>query len=245
MCDDCVEKPAGAAIGRRDAMKWAASVAALIAGGIASPAFANEEADFAITPDEALQRLRDGNAAFVADSGACAANMASLREHLAEGQHPYASIVTCADSRVSPELIFGGATLGDLFVSRNAGNVVDTGVLGTLEYGASHLKSPLIVVMGHTKCGAVGAACEVVAHGTDLGGAVAKMVQPIVPVALSIGAGDPDLAAKTVLANARKGVEVILEDSLTISLLVASGKVRVVAAVYDITTGAVSFDNLA
>ncbi len=239
MCENCDESKGARGIDRRDLMKLAAGGAALLAAG---PAAANSEADFTITPDEALARLREGNAAFLVDRNACAANLVELREHLAEGQHPYASIVTCADSRVCPELIFGGATLGELFVSRNAGNVVDTAVLGTLEYGAEHLKSPLIVVMGHTKCGAVGAACEVAAHGSDLGGAVAKMVQPIVPVALSIGVGDPDLAAKTVFANARKGVEVILEDSLTISLLAASGKVRVVAAVYDIATGAVSFD---
>ncbi len=236
-------------------MKFMASGAALVA--FAGPVFANSDpsaghssggsghdADFAITPEEALARLKQGNAAYVADAGQCAAQLAVLREHLTAGQSPYASIVTCADSRVPPELIFGGASLGDLFVCRNAGNVVDTGVLGTLEYGAGHLKSPLIVVMGHTKCGAVGAACEVAAHGTDLGGAVAKMVQPILPVALAIGAHDPDLAAKTVLANARKGVETIVEDSLNLSLLVASGKVKVLAAVYNITTGIVSFDEL-
>jgi carbonic anhydrase len=241
MCEECE----GAAVHRRDVMKWAVGAAALAVGSFAAPAFANSEAEFAMTPDEALARLREGNAAFVADAGACAANLASLREELALGQHPYASIVTCADSRVSSELIFGGATLGDLFTSRNAGNVVDTAVLGTLEYGAAHLKSPLIVVMGHTKCGAIGAACEVVANGTDLGGAVAKMVQPILPVALSIGAADPDLVSKTVLANARKGVQTIMQDSATIATLVAEGKVRVLAAVYDITTGVVTFDDAA
>ncbi len=241
MCLECEDT----AVHRRDVMKWAAGAAVLAAGSFAAPAYANSEADFAITPDEALARLREGNAAFVADAGACAANLASLRKELAQGQHPYASIVTCADSRVSSELIFGGATLGDLFTSRNAGNVVDTAVLGTLEYGAAHLKSPLIVVMGHSKCGAIGAACEVVTKGTDLGGAVAKMVQPILPVALSIGASDPDLLSKTVLANARKGVQTIMQDSATIAALVAEGKVRVLAAVYDITTGVVAFDDAA
>jgi carbonic anhydrase len=240
MCEDCEDK----ALQRRDVFKLAMG-AAVLAGSFAAPAFANSEADFAITPDEALARLRDGNAAFVADAGACAANLAALREELAQGQHPFASILTCADSRVSSELIFGGASLGDLFIARNAGNVVDTAVLGTLEYGAAHLKSPLIVVMGHSKCGAIGAACEVAMNGTDLGGAVAKMVQPIVPVALSVGVTDPDLVPKTVLANARKGVQTILQDSVTISDLVAAGKVRVLAAVYDITTGVVTFDDAA
>jgi len=239
MCDSCGKGSAG--VSRRAVMQGIAGAAALLAP---MPAFANEDADFALRPEAALSSLREGNAAFVADRAACAAHLADLREELTEGQHPYASIVTCADSRVSPELVFGGASLGELFVARNAGNVVDTGVLGTLEYGAAHLKSPLIVVMGHSKCGAVGAACEVARKGSDLGGAVAKMVQPIVPVALAIGVDDPDLAMKTVWANARKGVEVILEDSLTIALLAASGKVQVIAAVYDISTGVVYFDDL-
>ncbi len=234
MCFECVS----AAMDRRSMFKMAFAGAA--ASLLPATAFA-EEAVFAVTPDEALQRLKDGNAAFVADADACAANLAAKRTELAKGQHPYATIVTCSDSRVSPELIFGGATLGDLFVARNAGNVVDTAVMGTLEYGAGHLMSPLIVVMGHKKCGAIAAACDVVLKGAKLEGSIAKMVEPILPVALAIGAADPDLVANTVRGNAMHGVELIANDSHEISKLVAEGKVRVIAAVYDIETGVVEF----
>lgn len=234
MCFECVS----AAINRRSMFKLA--VAGAAATLLPATAFA-EGAEFTVTPEEALQRLKDGNAAFVADADACAANLAAKRTELAKGQHPYATIVTCSDSRVSPELIFGGATLGDLFVARNAGNVVDTAVLGTLEYGAGHLMSPLIVVMGHKKCGAIAAACDVVVKGAKLDGAIAKMVEPILPVALQIGAADPDLVLKTVTANAVHGVELILNDSAEITKLVAEGKVRVIAAVYDLETGVVEF----
>jgi carbonic anhydrase len=234
MCFECVS----AAINRRSMFKLA--VAGAAATLLPAIAFA-EGAEFTVTPEEALQRLKDGNAAFVADADACAANLAAKRTELAKGQHPYATIVTCSDSRVSPELIFGGATLGDLFVARNAGNVVDTAVLGTLEYGAGHLLSPLIVVMGHKKCGAIAAACDVVVKGAKLDGAIAKMVEPILPVALQIGAADPDLVLKTVTANAVHGAELILNDSAEITKLVAEGKVRVIAAVYDLETGVVEF----
>jgi carbonic anhydrase len=234
MCFECVS----AAMNRRSMFKLA--VAGAAATLLPATAFA-EGAEFTVTPDEALQRLKDGNAAFVADADACAANLAAKRTELAKGQHPYATIVTCSDSRVSPELIFGGATLGDLFVARNAGNVVDTAVLGTLEYGAGHLMSPLIVVMGHKKCGAIAAACDVVVKGAKLDGAIAKMVEPILPVALQIGAADPDLVLKTVTANAVHGAELILNDSAEITKLVAEGKVRVIAAVYDLETGVVEF----
>lgn len=234
MCFECVS----AAINRRSMFRLA--VAGAAATLLPAIAFA-EGAEFTVTPEEALQRLKDGNAAFVADADACAANLAAKRTELAKGQHPYATIVTCSDSRVSPELIFGGATLGDLFVARNAGNVVDTAVLGTLEYGAGHLLSPLIVVMGHKKCGAIAAACDVVVKGAKLDGAIAKMVEPILPVALQIGAADPDLVLKTVTANAVHGAELILNDSAEITKLVAEGKVRVIAAVYDLETGVVEF----
>jgi carbonic anhydrase len=232
MCFECLS----AAMDRRSLFKLAFAAAVMLP----ATAFA-EEAVFTVTPAEALQRLKDGNAAFVADADACAANLAAKRIELAKGQHPYATIVTCSDSRLSPELIFGGATLGDLFVARNAGNVVDTAVLGTLEYGAGHLLSPLIVVMGHKKCGAVAAACDVVVKGWKLEGSIAKMVEPILPVALQIGAADPDLVLKTVVANAVNGVELILNDSPEITKLVSEGKVRVIAAIYDLETGTVEF----
>jgi len=108
--------------------------------------------------DEAMNKLNEGNKKYV--SGKLGEkDVGSARESTKDGQHPIATILTCADSRVSPELIFD-ANVGELFIIRNAGNVVDETVLGSIEYGVEHLHTPLLVIMGHEKCGAVTAACE-------------------------------------------------------------------------------------
>ena len=111
-----------------------------------------------ITADEALVRLREGNAAFAAGAPYAGDTSPERRADLAEhGQHPFAIVVACSDSRVVPEVIFN-CGLGDLFVIRVAGNVIDNHQLGSIEYAAAHLGAPLVVVLGHTHCGAVGAA---------------------------------------------------------------------------------------
>jgi len=200
-----------------------------------------DEAESGMTPAEALKKLRAGNRAFVEDANACAANLATRRTELSAGQHPWATVLTCSDSRVTPELVFGGVTLGELFVIRNAGNVLDTGALGTIEYGAEHLHAPLVVVMGHKKCGAVAAACDVVSKGTELPGSIGKMVQPILPVALHGMLKSNDFIGYTVKANAQSGAARIYQESPIVAHLVDAGKVAIVSAVYDIVTGEVEF----
>lgn len=194
-----------------------------------------------LTPKQALAKLKEGNRRFVEDANACAADLAARRTELAAGQHPWAIVLTCSDSRVTPELIFGGVTLGELFVVRNAGNVLDTGALGTIEYGTEHLHAPLVVVMGHKKCGAVAAACDVVKKGAQLEGSIGKMVQPILPVALAALFTSEDFVGQTVRNNAVSGAKRITEESTIVSHLVESGAVKIVAAVYDIETGEVQF----
>jgi carbonic anhydrase len=194
-----------------------------------------------LTPKQALAKLKEGNRRFVEDANACAADLATRRTELAAGQHPWAIVLTCSDSRVTPELIFGGVTLGELFVVRNAGNVLDTGALGTIEYGTEHLHAPLVVVMGHKKCGAVAAACDVVKKGAQLEGSIGKMVQPILPVALAALFTSEDFVGQTVRNNAVSGARRITEESSIVSHLVESGAVKIVAAVYDIETGEVQF----
>jgi carbonic anhydrase len=194
-----------------------------------------------LTPKQALAKLKEGNRRFVEDANACAADLAARRTELAAGQHPWAIVLTCSDSRVTPELIFGGVTLGELFVVRNAGNVLDTGALGTIEYGTEHLHAPLVVVMGHKKCGAVAAACDVVKKGTVLEGSIGKMVQPILPVALAALFTSEDFVGQTVRNNAVSGAKRIAEESAIVAHLVDSGAVKVIAAVYDIETGEVQF----
>src|SRR5205085_7871023 len=139
-----------------------------------------------LTPDEALAALKSGNQRYLNDPQVCTLELAKRREEVAPHQAPWATIISCADSRVPPELIFGGLGLGELFVARNAGNLVDTATMGTVEYGAAVLGSPLIVVMGHSHCGAVSAACDVVTENATYPGSIGPMIDPIVPAALAV-----------------------------------------------------------
>jgi carbonic anhydrase len=237
MCFECNSNR----FNRRSFIKFAGLAgAAAMTAGFGTRALASDAAP-ALSSDEALAKLQEGNKTFVADAEACAANFSKRRQAVAKSQAPWAIVLTCSDSRVVPELIFGGVTLGDLFVARNAGNVVDTDVLGTIEYGAEHLHAPLIVVMGHKRCGAVSAACEVVNKGTRLDGSIGKMVQSILPVALAETDRGEGFVDKTVHANAFNGAERVLAESAIVSHLVEAGKVKILPAYYDLDTGVVDF----
>ncbi len=248
MCQECENQ----GLNRRNLFKLAGlgvTAAAISGAGPAaavSPVVPPDALPPVKSPAEALERLKEGNRRFVEDAEACASGLVARRAELTAGQHPYATILTCSDSRVSPELVFGGSTLGELFVIRNAGNVLDTGALGTIEYGTEHLGTPIVVVMGHTKCGAVSAAAEEVEKGGEIGGSIGKMVQPILPVVLAAQKDKPaDLIAETVRRNAIEGARRVAEESAILRDLTEQGKVQVVAAVYDIASGEVEFiDNL-
>ena len=194
-----------------------------------------------ITPDEALTKLKSGNQKFLSAPELCAADMAKQRADVAKGQSPWATILTCSDSRVSPELIFGGVGLGELFVVRNAGNVADTAAMGTIEYGAEHLGSPLVVVLGHQRCGAVEAACEVVAKHTKLPGFIGPMVDAIVPAAKSVYGKPGDFVDNAVRENARLVARKISTRSKIVKHLQREGKLKVVYARYDLDNGVVDF----
>jgi carbonic anhydrase len=151
----------------------------LAAAGTAASALLGAHRAFAadagtdVNAKQALEKLKAGNAAYVSAPDACAVNLSKLaqqREKVAAKQTPWAAILACADSRVPPELLFGGLGLGELFVARNAGNMADTATMGTIEYGVEHLGVPLVVVLGHERCGAVAAACEVVDKHTNFPG---------------------------------------------------------------------------
>jgi carbonic anhydrase len=239
MCNACLSN----GISRRSLLKFAGfGGLATVAGGfaVARPALASSAAA-SLSPDEALAKLKAGNNLFASDAEACTANFVKRRAEVAKAQSPWAIVLTCSDSRVVPELIFGGVTLGELFVARNAGNVIDPDVLGTVEYGAEHLHAPLVVVMGHKRCGAVAAACDVVSHGTKLEGSIGKMIQPILPVALAETDRGDAFIDKTVHGNAINGAERILAESAIVAHLVHEGKVKVVPAYYDLDTGVVEF----
>src|SRR5271170_153576 len=178
MCLNCGKE----GIGRRDFMKFgAAGVLALGLGALSSRASAADAAPTALAPDEALAQLKAGNERFVSHPELCSVDLAQSRSAVAGHQAPWATIVSCADSRVPPELIFGGHGVGELFVARKAGNLVDTATLSTVEFGAAVLGSPLILVLAHSACGAVKAACDVVTKNATFPGAIGSMIEPIVP----------------------------------------------------------------
>ncbi len=237
MCTTCDR----AALGRRGFLALAGMAAVAGAAGLRPrPARASGAATH-LSPDEALEKLKAGNARYVADADVCAAHLTQQRASVAGGQAPWASILSCADSRVPPELVFGGLGLGELFVMRNAGNLTDTDVLGTLEYGAEHLGVPLIVVMGHQSCGAVGAACDVVANGTTFPGSIGPMIAPIVAVAGKTKSEPGDFVTNTIKASARHTAAALPGRSEIVAHLVKAGKVKIVPAYYHLDTGAVDF----
>ncbi len=207
----------------------------------AMPAHASSEASSQPTPDQALALLKDGNRAFVSGQQAHPAQDRTRRQEVARGQSPFAILVTCSDSRVSPELIFDRG-LGDLFIIRNAGNTIDTVAMGSIEYAVEHLKAPLLVILGHERCGAVTAAIEVVKHNVDLPGSMGEMVEPILPAVLKVQNEPGDLLDNAVRENVRRTVSHLRTSSEPILLQPQqAGSLKVVGACYDLDDGTVDF----
>ncbi|MGA7975104.1 MAG: carbonic anhydrase [Pseudolabrys sp.] len=214
---------------------------ALGLGGISSQARAAEGAASTLSPDEALAKLKSGNERYVSQPKLCASDLGKQRSAVAAHQSPWATIISCADSRVPPELIFGGHGLGELFVARNAGNLVDTATLGTVEYGAAVLRSPLIVVLAHTSCGAVKAACDVVTKNATFPGAIGPMIEPILPAALAVRNKPGDFVNNAAKESARRTAGRLTAASTLIGGLVGTGKLKIAAAIYDLEKGGVTY----
>jgi carbonic anhydrase len=238
MCINCGSD----GIGRRDLMKFGAAAAiALAAGAVSAAARAAAAAPNAFSPAEALLALKSGNERFVSHPELCSVDLAQSRSDVAGGQAPWATIISCADSRVPPELIFGGHGVGELFVSRDAGNLVDTATLGTVEFGAAVLGSPLILVLAHTACGAVKAACDIVTKNATFPGAIGRMIEPIVPAALAVRDNPGDFTNNAAKESAKRTAGRLTADSTLIAELVSAGKVKITAAIYDLQTGVVTY----
>ncbi|MBS0657333.1 MAG: carbonic anhydrase [Verrucomicrobia bacterium] len=181
----------------------------------------------------ALGRLLDGNRRYAAASASSSKPLAAQRAAVAQKQTPFAAIVACADSRVAPEIIFD-QNLGDLFVIRTAGNLVDAYALGSLEYAVAHLGVRCVVVVGHERCGAVGAAVS----GGHAEGHVKALVEAIKPaVARAKGRGGDALEA-AVIENARLTAAKIRASKPALSKL-AGGEVTIASAYYDLDSGTV------
>ena len=199
------------------------------------------EADFIYTADEAYQRLVEGNARFVAGQGRSSAVDKDALADLAKGQRPYATILSCSDSRVPPELVFD-AGFGELFIIRVAGNVIAPEVAGSLQYAIVHLRTPLIVVMGHERCGAVQAALSAIRQGTRERERIALLLERIIP---GLAGVDPTLPQDAqvqagVEANVRWSMHQLL-DSPEGRARMEEGILRLEGAVYELETGRVRF----
>ncbi len=197
-----------------------------------------------LTPDQALQTLINGNRSFVTDSPIRAGQGRARRLELAQSQAPFVVLVSCSDSRVPPELLFGRG-LGELFIVRNAGNTVDTTALGSIEYAVANLGVPLVVVMGHERCGAVEAAVSVVTENARFPGSIGRMIEPIVPAVLQARNDPGDLVDNSVRRNVSRTVERLRTASEPLLLQpLAEKRLRIVGARYDLDDGAVEFFDL-
>ena len=215
----------------------ACGCATLPAGLVATPAHA---AKTDLTADQALARLKEGNAAFV-KGGACVPTGGPARvAELAKGQGPLAVVIGCSDSRTPPEHLFGRG-LGELFVIRVAGNTVDPGALGSIEYAVAVLGAPLILVLGHSKCGAVEAAAKVVTENASFPGSIGALVLPIVPSVLRAQKKGGDLVEAAISENVARVVEQLKGSEAILREPIRAGKVRVIGGVYDLASGAVNF----
>ncbi|MFL5295291.1 MAG: carbonic anhydrase [Phenylobacterium sp.] len=234
MCLDCT----AAALSRRGFFGLAAAAGLGVGAARAS---ASHGAKTELTAGQAIERLKQGNARFVADAQLCAADLGRRRGEVAAGQSPWATIVSCSDSRAPPELVFGGLGLGEVFVARDAGAVVDAAELGTLEYGAEELGTPLIVVLGQQRCGAVSAACEIVTRQATFPGSIGAMVAPIVPAAEAVRQAPGDFVTNTVKESARRTAAGLTERSPLLAGLVREGRLSIVSAYYELDSGKVAF----
>jgi len=199
------------------------------------------ETQAALTPDKALMMLRDGNARFAGGRPTSRDVLAQVRT-TAAGQFPYAAILGCIDSRVTPERVFD-AGIGDLFVARVAGDVIDDDILGSLEYSTEEAGARVIVVLSHSSCGAVKGACDHLKMGHLTG--LLSLLDPAVQAAVSTpGPHDSKNAAyvdRVARENARLSARALTQRSPILAHLVEEHRLRIVPAMYDVTTGKVAF----
>ena len=237
MCTNCV----GERLGRRQLLKFGA--AGLMAFGLGRTGTVNaaEGEPTALSPADALAALKSGNQRYVSHPELCTIDLAEQRNEVAPHQAPWATVISCADSRVPPELIFGGHGVGELFIARNAGNLVGVATLGTVEYGAAVLGSPLIVVLAHTSCGAVKAACDVVTGNATYPGVIGPMIDPILPAALAVRGKPGDFVDNAAKESARRTAAQLPAFSSLLSGRADKGKLKIVAAIYDLQTGVVTY----
>jgi carbonic anhydrase len=215
---------------------------AIAVSTILAQAYAADNRQPAIAPGEAFQRLKDGNDRYASGNSIRPDATAERRkETLLGGQHPFATVVSCSDSRVPVEILFDQG-IGDLFVVRVAGNVCNGDEIATVEYGVEHLGTTALIVLGHTKCGAVTA----VAQGAELHGNLRALVHNIYAAVDKAKESNSNLqgealVAAAVEANVRQSIADLLKSSPAVRERVESGKLQIKGAIYDLGEGRVNW----
>jgi carbonic anhydrase len=195
-----------------------------------------------VTAEDALKKLIEGNKRYVEGKLSNPRRNSARRTELAKGQHPFAVILSCSDSRVPPEVIFDQG-LGDLFVIRTAGHVVDEMAIGSIEYAVEHLGTQLIMVLGHERCGAVTAAVQAVdapAHNEGEVCNICSIVNAIRPAIEKVKDKHGDLLENSVKANVKLVAEKLRSSKPVLAELVGDGLLKVVGGYYDLDSGAVT-----
>ena len=195
-----------------------------------------------MTPQQAIEILQQGNERFV-NNVKRQHDMLSVRDELKDKQHPFASILSCSDSRTTVELIFD-QNLGDIFSVRLAGNVASTLAIGSLEFSTQYLGSKLVVVMGHSNCGAVKAACDHFKGGNI--GEIINMIDPAVSLETTVSSNrnssNTSFVDKVCWHNVHEQINNIKQHSKIINQMVIDNQIALVGAVYDLASGSVLFD---
>lgn len=200
-----------------------------------------KEIQDSLTPASSLAFLKDGNARFV-NNLKINRNLLQQANETSDGQHPFAVVLSCIDSRTSAELIFD-LGLGDIFSVRIAGNVINDDILGSMEFGCKVAGAKIIVVLGHTRCGAVKGACDHVEMGnlTDLLNKIRPAVDDELTVTSNRNSSNYEFVEKVSVINVKRNVKAILERSPILKEMVVNGEIGIVGGIHDITTGVVEF----
>ena len=241
MCENCSSNlPHSLAPSRRSLMLFAASAAGMlltdrIAG--AKEAKAPPKPENVLSPDAALKRLMEGNARYV-QGVSRRHDFKHEREALVGGQNPYAAILSCADSRIAPEYAFDSGR-GDLFVCRVAGNFANDDTIASMEYAVAVLNTPLILVLGHDRCGAVDATIKSLKDDKPLPGHIPSLVAAIAPAVKASAQQSGDALANAIRQNVLDNVNKLKSASPILNAAVEQGKLKVVGGIYRLDTGRV------
>ncbi|MGY3146254.1 carbonic anhydrase [Bradyrhizobium sp. USDA 3397] len=241
MCEECLPiLPRPTVPSRRSLVLFAASAAGMLLGGRIASAIeptAPPKPDNLLSPKASLERLMEGNARYV-QGVSRGGDFRHERKALVGGQNPYAAVLTCADSRIVPEYVFNSG-LGDLFVCRVAGNFANDETIASMEYAVAVLNTPLILVLGHDRCGAVGAAIKSLKDDTTLPGHIPSLVAALAPAVKASSQESGDALANAIRQNVAENVYKLISAAPLLKSAVEQNRLKVVGGLYRLDTGRV------